>query len=851
MSAILEFFSRFRNLFQSDPASRLDEEVAAHIEIMAAEYEARGMSEVEARAAARRQLGNVTTLRQNYREQNGLPLLENLGLDLKYAVRTLRRNLTFTAACIATLTVGLGAMITVLCVVSAFFWKPLPYPQANSLVVLKELDPGQGTWPFSAPDLLDLAGRSPSLKAIAGYSSASLALTGVDQPEAVPCAAVTPSFFQLLGIQPLEGILFGPNDRQTVVISRQLWQRKWHLDPRVLGQSIALAGTTYIVGGIADMPDDLLPGVQILLPLTPVASDSRTAHEIEVIARLQPGLAVSQAQADLNRIAALIDRANPQTNRGWSFRAIPLANYLVGPSTSRMLWMVFAAVALLWLLACMNVAGLQLARNVSRRHEMGTRLALGASRGRLRAQILTESFLLAAAGALCGTVLAQFAVTAIRALAPASIPRLTQLQMDSTTSLIATGCMLVSTVFFGFAGRAPSYQAGREIDRRDRSRDLLIMAQVALASILLVGGTLLLQSFLRLRLVDPGFNPENILSVHVDLPAATYNDTQRIRFFHAAQQGSSSLPDVKSAGASNVLPFSNWGTANRFRLENEPVSEYHSAAWRAVTPGFFKTLGIPLQRGRLFTDADTDAAPQTIIISESMAKQYWPTANPIGQHLLWGKSQSPKTVIGVVGDTRDLAVDQSPVPTMYRPYAQLSDAPMTLLIRTRKDPLQAISDVRRQISSIDANVALEFLPLTDAMARSIQRPKASLAAVMAFALLAMITAAFGLYGLISYRVNQRQQEIGIRIALGATADSVRWGIQRRCLTLVMGGAAFGLLAALILSRFISSVLYETKPAEPLAYLAVLVVFVLVALTASLGPALRAARMDPASALRHE
>jgi putative ABC transport system permease protein len=846
LSAIREFVSRFRSLFQSDPAARLDEEIAAHAELIAAEYEARGMPEAEARAAARRELGNVTALRQSYREQSGLPLLENMGLDLKYAVRTLRRNLTFTAACIATLTVGLGAMITVLCVVSAFFWKPLPYPHPDSLVVLRELDPGKGEWPFSGPDLLDLEARTRLLKGIAGYSYASLAMTGVDQPEAVPCAAVTPSFFPVLGMQPVAGVLFGSNDRQTVVISRQLWEREWHRDPHVLGRSLALAGTTYIVGGIADMPEDLLPGVQLLLPLIPTAGDSRSAHEIEVIARVQP-----QAQADLNRIAASIDRANPQTNAGWTFRVIPLSKYLVGASTSRMLWMVLAAVALLWLLACMNVAGLQLARNVSRRHEMGTRLALGASRGRLRAQVLTESLLLAAGGALFGTVVAQFAVGAIRAFAPASLPRLAQLQMDFATSLIATGCMALSTLFFGFAGRAPSYQGGREIDRRDRSRDLLVMAQVALASVLLVAATLLLQSFLRLRLVNPGFNPENILTVHVDLPAAAYNGAQRIRFFRTAQQELSFLPDVKSVGASNVIPFTGWGTANRFRLEDEPPAEYHSAAWRAVSPGFFQTLGVPLQRGRLFTDADTDEAQQSVIISESMAKQYWPDVDPIGRHLLWGKSHGSKTVIGVVGDMRDLAVDAPPVPMMFRPYAQLSDAPMTLLIRTRKDPVQAISDVRRQLGSIDHDVALEFLPLTDAMAHSIQRPKASSEALAAFAVLALITAASGLYGLISYRVNQRQQEIGVRMALGATAAAVGWDVQRRCLSLVICGATVGLMGALMISRLMVSVLYETKAAEPLTYAAVLLVFVLVALVASLGPALRAARMDPASALRHE
>jgi putative ABC transport system permease protein len=634
------------------------------------------------------------------------------------------------------------------------------------------------------------------------------------------------------------------------VISRQLWERKWQTDQTVVGGSIALDGQSFTISGVADMPEDLLPGVQVLLPLSPKASESRSAHDIDVVARLGSGITPGQAQAEMNNLAAFMDRANPRTNAGWGLQVVPLAESIVGPTTSRMVWMIFAAVALLWALACANVAGLQLARSVSRRHEMSTRLMLGASRGRLLAQTLTESFLLAATGAILGTVIAQFATAAIRTLGSQFFPRLAQLELDTTTIVVAIAVMLASTLLFGLAGRAPAYQPGREISRRDRGRDALIVAQVALASILLLGATLLFQSFLRLRAVDPGFNPESVLSVRVDL-ANGKDNLHRTAFFRDVTQELSRLPDVESVGASNVVPFSGSGTANRFRVDGEPASEFHSAAWRAVTPGFFVTLGVPLKRGRLFSDADSNGAPEVVILSESMAKRFWPNQDPLGQRLLWGRSQNPKTIVGIVGDLRDLSVDAEPQPTMFRPFAQLSDAPMTLLVRTRQDPVHAVPDIRRQIWTVDHNVALEFQTLPQTMSDSILRPRTALLSVAAFALVALITAAFGLYGLISYRVNQRQQEIGVRLALGATASTVLWSVQRRCLQLVCAGALIGLPAAFALSSLMASLLFETPATYLPAYLAVFMVFIAVALGASFGPALRAARLDPAAALRHD
>jgi predicted permease len=480
-------------------------------------------------------------------------------------------------------------------------------------------------------------------------------------------------------------------------------------------------------------------------------------------------------------------------------------------------------------------------------------MVLGANRSRLFAQTLTENLVLSLGGAVIGSLLAQYAIEIIRRLAAETLPRLGSLHLDAKTIGIAAVCMLLSTAFFTVLSNSkPDFQGGRDVSRRDRGRDVLIVVQVALASVLLLGASLLLHSFVRLQAVDPGFDPDKILTVRINPSFPASDNTRRVNFFRQVPQRLERLPEVAWAGATNVAPFSGHGTANRFRLDGENnQAEYRSAGWRAVTPNFFRALGVPLKRGRLFTDADRDGSLEVVILSESMAKRFWPDQDPIGKRLLWGKSGNPKTIVGIVGDLRDMAVDALPAPTMFRPFSQLSDAPMTLVVRTKGDPITAIDDVRREIRAVDQNAAAEFRPLREAMADSMLRPRIGLTALGAFAFIAMMTAASGLYGLISYRVNQRQQEIGIRLALGCSPRSVRWNVQKRCLGLVTWGLVLGLPIAYALATLMRSLLYETHPAQPTAYALVLIVFIAIALAASYGPARRASRMDPAAAIRYE
>lgn len=532
---------------------------------------------------------------------------------------------------------------------------------------------------------------------------------------------------------------------------------------------------------------------------------------------------------------------------------IPLADELVGPRTTNTIRMIFGAVTFFWLLVCANVAGLQLARNISRRHEMQTRLALGASAGRLFGQILTENCVLALAGALGGTVLAQFALQTVRSFAADSWPRMTQVELTFPAMGVALLILLATTLLFAVVtGRPAGLLGGSEISRRTSGRDALIVGQVVIAAVLVLCAGLLWQSFLRLEAVDPGFDPDRVLTVQVNLPGRSYDDLRRVQFFREAESRLARTPGMVSAGATNIAPFSGTGTANRFRLESDIASsEYRTAAWRAVTPNFFKTLGIPLKQGRLFTERDGNGSDEVVILSESMARKFWPNQNPIGERLLWGRSRSAKRIVGIVGDLRDLAVDAPPVPTMFRPYPQLPDAPMALMIRTKADPLAVVGDVRKQIAGIDRDATLTFQPVRLEMSKTILRPRVSLTIMAAFAIVALITAALGLYGLISYQVNQRQREIGMRLALGASPGLVRWGVQKRCLMLVCAGLAAGLPLAYGLSMLMKSLLYQMQPMQPVAYAMVLLLFGGVALAASFGPARRASRMDPVAAIRHE
>ncbi len=851
MSVLRTLLARWKAFFGGNRTDRLAEELALHADLLADDYRKRGMSEVEARYAAARELGNRTSLAGEYRQQSGIPVLETFWQDLRYAIRSLRRNPVFAASSLTTLAVGLSGMITVLCVVSSFLWTPLPYPEHARLQVLKQTDPRGGLWQFSEPALLDLEQRVRSLDSVSAYARGNSALTGAGEPEMIQSAAVTPSFIPMFGMRMLAGrteLLHG-----TAVISRSLWKRKWQMLPSIVGQAIRVDGANYVISGVADAPVDLLPGVELLLPLEPKPEASRSAHEIDVVGRARKGFE-RQVQPELNALGFEIAREHPGNQTGWGMRAIPLTSYLTGARTTRTLWMILAGVGLVWLLACSNVAELQLARRIARRQEIETRMALGASGRRMLAQSLIESFVLALAGTVLGLGMADWAVHLLASLAPDSLPRLARVHLDARTLAAAAGCLIISTLIFGiFPVHGKRLTAGRRgTSLPDKGRDTLTIAQVALASMVLLCASLLFQSFLRLQAVNPGFDPDILWTTRIDASARGTADWQRAGLLRQITASLERVPGVAAVGATNVAPFSGSGTANRYRLDGESAGgDFRTAAWRAVTPGFFRAVNLPLRRGRLFTDADQDGSLQVLIVSESMARTLWPNEDPVGKRLLWGSSGSPKTVIGVVGDMRDLSVDAAPVPTMFRPFAQLSDAPMTLLIRVQGRSSGTGTAIRQAIWSVDANIPVQVETVRRTMADSLLPERGALQVMAIFGLISIAIAGLGLYGLMSYRVTQRSLEIGIRLALGASPRAVRWDVQKRSVLLVSLGLLIGLPAAYACARLITSLLYQTRPAEWSVYAGVCVLFSMVALAASYGPASRAARVEPATILRRE
>ncbi len=862
MSGLRSWAARVRGFLAGNPAGDFESEMATHRELLAEEYMRRGFSPETADEAARREMGNAVLLREEYREQRGLPVVETFLQDLRYGWRTLRRAPTFTAASAGVLGVGIAGVLTMLCVLTNLVLRPLPYPDAGGLVYLHEVDPRAGEWPFSEPMLLQLTERNRTLAVVGGYRQATVAMTGFGDAEAVPGATATPGFFAAFGMKPVAGRFFeGGGGASSVVISRALWKRKWAGDRGVIGRVMRLDGVLYSVTAVADFPQELVPGTDVITPLIPRATESYSAHDVGVVARLRRGITMAQAQADLTALARGVGQEQPHTNGGWNVGTTPLFNYVTGPATVRTVWMLTAAVGLVWLLACANVAGMLMARGATREHEISTRFALGASRGRVFRQMLTESCLLALGGAGIGLLLAKLAVSAIAEYGGAMLPRLAAMEIDWTVAVIALGSLVASTLLFGTTPAWAAAQrrvnftglgSGRGIAKPSRGRDGLVVVQVALASVLLLGAVLLFQSFQRLRAVDPGFEPEGVLTVALNLSEPRYDGAHRVAFLGELARRLASVPGTHQVGATNVEPFSGGNTANRFRLEGEPRSaEYRVAGWRSVTPGYFHAMGLRLMRGRFLTDGDVDGSTEVVVISEAMARRFWPGQDPVGRDLLWGRSGNAKRIVGVVSDLRDVDLAVDPAPMMFRPYTQLTSPAMTMVVRTRLAGEATAESLRREIAALDPEMPVEVRRLPQTLAKSIERPRTGVMSVAAFAITALIIAGFGLFGVVSYRVNQRRKEIGIRLALGATPSAVRWEVQKRCLALVLGGLAAGIPVGFAASSYLTAMLYRTAPTEVWAYGAVVAAFAAIAWLASYGPAMRAAKTDPAITLRYE
>lgn len=880
-------------------ASDFSSELQAHIDLETDRLRAEGLSEDEARARARKAFGNRTQYEERFYESKRVLWLDRLRQDLAYGLRQLRKNKGFTLVAAATLALGIGANTAIFSVMDATLFHPLPYPDPSRLVLVWGTQAGRSREiPFSGPNFLDFQDQNQVFADMGTFDGASFTLTGVSSPEHIHAGSASAGFFKALEVHPLIGRTFltqedQPGHGHVAVLGYSLWQSRFGANPNILGKTIRLDAQPYTVVGVLPRDFDFsIPGYyssrQLWVPtvLTRDNSQRRDDH-LNVIARLKPGVTLLEAQSATTALAdhlaheyAIIGRGKftigvlGHSNSGLmtGTKIQPLHSAVVGAIVP-VLWILFAAAALVLLIACVNVANLQLVRVSARHREISIRAALGASRLRVMRQLLTESLLLAIMGGALGVVLASFGVQLFLDLKPAGLPNGTKVTIDLTVLAYCLGLSVFAGILFGIVpafqrslaspsewikaeARSPGKRHGAH-----RLRNLLMLSEVGLSVVLLIAAGLLIRSFVGLLQVHPGFRTSNVLTLRLNLPKYSYPDaTQQGQFYAEVLQRIQVLPRVKGAAAINDIPLGGDRDSDSFSIQGTtPRNEKAGSTQdRLITPGYFKLMGIPLLEGRAFTPADTSGAPPVLMVSQSVAPRFFPHRNPIGQRIKFTFGNHPwATIVGVVGDVRDLGLDTQPDLDIYSPYRQ-SNLPynplpyMNLLVRTSGDPNSLASAVLETIRSVDKDLPLPHAESLESIyAASIAARRFNMLPVGFLAALALILAALGIYGVISYSVARRTQEIGIRIALGAERRDVLRLVIGQGMKFALIGLAIGIAGALGVTRFLSSFLYGVQPTDPLTFVFVALLLSGVAFLASYLPARRAAKVDPTIALRYE
>lgn len=885
----------------------LEEEMRLHLELRRQENVDAAMSTDEARYAASRRFGNATYLREESHFAWGWQWLENAAQDLRYAVRALRESPAFSAVAILTIAFGIGATTAIFSVVDATLLHPLPYPAPEQLVTIQDDLPGVGARDvgLSQPELQDLQ-RSGIFDYVSPAWFDENNLTGASHPARVRILIVAPNYFALLGVPPRLGRTFNPNDSSPglldeVVISDGLWKRSFAADPHILGKTIRMDTDVYRIVGVMPPGFDS-PGrtaQERNIEIWPASSfygqplldhPQRAGRNLPTaIARLKPGLTLAAAQSRLDSLVAALRKEYPQdypAQQAWTVRLIPLQERLVG-NVRNSLILLFAAVALVLLIVCVNVANLLLARASSRAREIAVRQALGAARYRLISQLLTESLLLSFIGAACALAILYAGKQFLVRLVPASFPHLNAISINWTVLLFALAVSLLTGAIFGLA---PALHAGRSdvVDalkqstrgnsgsgQQARTRRLLVIAEFALSLVLMIAAGLLLRSFWDLLSVRLGFDPQDVMTFRTRLPYP--NDLKSDRYATAAQQApffrelvhrAKSLPGVFEAALGDPAAIPLDPSQHELKLLGEGQFLFYlegrdsegqvpSVADRtSVTPGYSRLLGIPLLRGRMFAGEDTDASQPVAIVNESFARTFFPSDDPIGKRFRRARANAPATpwttIIGVLADARTESLAQSSSPKIYFDLYQTGSKHLAIFLSGHLDSAALPAQVREQVQSVDpALPVFDAQTLPDTVSASLAERRFSMQIVALFALTALLLAALGIYGVISYLVTQRTHEIGIRLALGADRASILRMVLRQGLSLALVGAAIGLLGALVFSHVMSGLLFGVRPNDPLTFTAVVLLLLAVALLACFLPARRALRVDPILALRHE
>ena len=862
----------------------LDQEIRDHIERETQDNVDRGMTPQEARRAALKKFGNVTLVKEEAREVWRFFWLEQLWQDVQFGLRMLRKSPGFTAIAIGTLALAIGANTAIFSVVYAVLLRPLPYPNPAQLVTLFEdkLQEGVKGTGCSYPDFEQWRAQNHVFSGIAGATGHSLTLTGRGEPADVTTEVVTSDFFSLLDVKPLLGRTFTPDDTKrgaapVVILGENLWRSRFGADPKILGQSVTLEKRPFTVVGV--MPASFRPppfdedrATWIPLVQDPMFGGwmpQRGGHWLIVVARRKPGVSLAQAQAEMDTIASRLAKDSPEDS-GWTIRLVPLQEFTIG-SVRTALLVLLAAVGVVLLIACVNIANLLLTRATSRAREMGIRVALGAGRNRIVRQLLTESVVLGLIGGVLGVCLAWWGVHAFRSLLPADLPRVQEIRIDGWVLGFALLLSVGASLLFGLApalfaaehdvqaGLKEGGAQGGKGGVRKRMRSFLAVAEIALATVLLVATGLLIRSFLTLTSVSPGFDADHLLRADISLPQFEYSKPQQwTAFSNDLMARIQAEPGMQDSAMVVPLPLASGSINLTFEIEgNPPLAPgiSRTADYVSVSPGYFHVMRIPLLRGRTFDEQDVASTPRVALISETLAHIYFPNQDPIGKRMIFGfppHGDAPREIVGIVGDVRDAALDQQPGPMMYVPYAQAPIWGGEVVVRTNSNPSSAANTIREDVRGIDPDLPVTDVELmTTAISESVAQPRFSTLLLSLFGVLAVVLAAAGIFGVISYWVASRTHEIGIRMALGATPRIVLSLILSESAKVLLFGLALGIAGALAIGRFLSTLLFGVRPADPLTYAAVALLLTLVALAASCVPVRRAMRVDPLVALKYE
>jgi putative ABC transport system permease protein len=895
MSALRGWLARFGGLFGKQRRDReLAAELESHVQMHVADNLRAGMTPEEARRQALIQLGGIEQAKENYRDRRGLPWLDAFAQDVRFGLRMLRMNPGFTAVAVLTVALGIGANTAIFSVVNTVLLSPLHSPDAGRIVVFLDTSAAGYSNSFASEAKFNLwREQTSAFDDVSGYKYSVMNLTGVDQPEQVQAEQVSATYFRLFGFPVAQGRTFSadellPNGREVAILSNGLWRSQFGGDPHILGRTISLGGTPYeVVGIMAPVQTESAEPIDVWIPLQidPNSTDQVHYGNFTVAGRLKSGITLDMARAQLQLAADEFRRKYPggigNVGPKDGFSVQPMKDALVGDARSSLL-VLAGAVGLVLLIACANVASLLLVRASRRKREIAIRASLGAGRSRIIRQMLVESMLLSVTGGALGLALGIAGIRALLAMNPGNIPRIGEhgsaVTLDWRVFVFTAVISVLTGILFGLL---PAFQSSR-VDlaadlkassgtvgtsfRQNRVRSLLVVGEMGVAVVLLAGAGLLIRTFISLRSVNPGIDARNVLTVQMILSNPPIGNAPALAtFVRNGIEGLTRVPGVEASAAAGGLPLSPHSNLP-FTIIGRPLQgRFHGRGDSFdVSPGYFDVLKIPILRGRAFTDRDENGTPSVVIINQTMAREFWPHADPLKDSIIMAKGISPllddppRQIVGIVGDVRNNALPIPPYPAMYIPMAQLSDRraaagrSLVWIVRTRAEPYALSSAIQSELRQATGGMPLGSVhSMNDLVGQSISRQDFNMLVLTIFGCSALILAAIGIYGLLAYSVQQRTREIGIRIALGANPGDVCNMVLREGSLLTLIGILLGVAAALALTRLMSSLLYGVKPWDPLAFGAVVAVLGVVAVIAAYIPARRAMRVDPMVALRYE